>query len=119
MVDLLAEVVEALVELVELCLLAFNVRAVLLELAGQGVGACLGPLQVLLSLTEQELLGLELGAHGLWGKIRRKGFSGVSHKPGSCHCCHLHQLQQVHWSCRAELQQCHHLWKKTASRITW
>lgn len=64
-VDLLAEVVEALVELVELCLLALNVRTVLLELASQGVGACLGPLQVLLSFTEQELLGLELSTHGL------------------------------------------------------
>lgn len=83
-VYLLAEVVEALVELVELCLLALDVRAVLLELAGQGVGACLGPLQVLLGLTEQELLGLELAAHGLWGRSRRGGFSGVSH------CCHPH-----------------------------
>lgn len=71
MVDLLAEVVEALVELVELCLLALDVGAVLLELAGQGVGARLGPLQVLLCFTQQELLGLELGAHGLWGKKKK------------------------------------------------
>lgn len=70
-VDLLAEVVEALVELVELCLLALDVGAVLLELAGQGVGARLGPLQVLLCFTQQELLGLELGAHGLWGKKKK------------------------------------------------
>lgn len=83
-VDLLAEVAEALVELVELCLLALDVGAVLLELAGQGVGARLGPLQVLLGFTEQELLGLELTAHGLWGGSRRGGFSGVSH------CYHPH-----------------------------
>lgn len=43
MVDLLAEVVEALVEFVELSFLTFNVRAVLLELAGQRVGARLCP----------------------------------------------------------------------------
>lgn len=115
MINLLAEVVEALVELVELCLLALDVGAVLLELAGQGVGARLGPLQVLLGFSQQELLGLELGAHGLWKNSRRGGFSEGSHKPGSCHCCHPHQLQQLHWSCRAELQQCQQLWKKTSS----
>lgn len=42
-VDLLAEVVEALVEFVELGFLPFDVGAVLLELAGQGVGARLRP----------------------------------------------------------------------------
>lgn len=43
MVDLLAEIVEALVEFVELGFLPFDVGAVLLELAGQGVGARLRP----------------------------------------------------------------------------
>lgn len=43
MVDLLAEVVEALVEFVELGFLSLDVGAVLLELAGQGVGARLRP----------------------------------------------------------------------------
>lgn len=42
-VNLFAEVVEALVEFVELCFLPLDVRAVLLELAGQGVGARLCP----------------------------------------------------------------------------
>lgn len=70
MVNLLAEVVEALVELVELGFLPLNVRAVLLELAGQGVGAGLCPQQVLLCLIEQEPFGLELRAHGLWKKER-------------------------------------------------
>lgn len=43
MVNLFAEVVEALVEFEELCFLPLDVRAVLLELAGQGVGARLCP----------------------------------------------------------------------------
>jgi len=42
-INLLAEVIEALVEFVELSFLPFDVRAVLLELAGQGVGARLCP----------------------------------------------------------------------------
>lgn len=93
MVDLLAEVVEALVEFVELGFLPFNVRAVLLELAGQGVGARLCPQQVLLRFIEQELLGLELIAHGLQKKQERGGFCGctrarlLSLLPISCSSC--------------------------------
>lgn len=65
--SLLAEVVEALAQLVDLGLLALQVRAVLLEAAGQQAGALLGCLQVLLHLTEEGLLGLQLGGHGLQG----------------------------------------------------
>lgn len=95
---MLAEVVEALVEFVELGFLPFDVRAVLLELAGQGVGARLHPQQVLLRFVEQELFGLELGAHGLQKKQEKGGFLGM-------HRCQAfvtapHQLWQLHQSCR-------------------
>lgn len=76
--SLLAEVVEALAQLVHLGLLALQVRAVLLEAAGQGAGALLGCLQVLLHLTEQGLLGLQLRGHGLWGREANSGCCGQS-----------------------------------------
>lgn len=67
--SLLAEVVQALAQLVDLSLLAFQVRAVLLEAAGQRVGALLDCLQVLLHLPEERLLpGLQLGGQGLRGR---------------------------------------------------
>lgn len=66
--SLLAEVVQALAQLVDLGLLAFQVRAVLLEAAGQRAGALLDRLQVLLHLPEEGLLlGLQLGGQGLRG----------------------------------------------------
>lgn len=66
--SLLAEVVQALTQLVDLGLLAFQVRAVLLEAAGQRAGALLDGLQVLLHLPKEGLLlGLQLGGQGLRG----------------------------------------------------
>lgn len=64
--QLLAQVVKALAKLVHLSLLALQVRAVLLEAAGQRIRALLGCLQVLFYLAQEELLGLQLRSHGLW-----------------------------------------------------
>lgn len=80
--SLQAEVVETLVQLVDLGLLALQVRAVLLEAAGQQAGALLGCLQVLLYCLEEGLLGLQLRGHGLWDGEADRGRCGQS----SQHC---------------------------------